>query len=142
MNSSLGEDTYDAIEERMAYVPENYESRGVAEVGTATVVDLQQVFSQTRKHQPIPIWRLQVEAKKFYSPKPISVKVYRDEDFFFAENENLHVCGTGDTVQDALQDLCLHIIHFFEYYGKLDRTKLTGDALRLKDIYRNLLIAE
>jgi hypothetical protein len=86
--------------------------------------------------------RLQAETKKFYTPKPISVKIYRDEDLFFAENENLVVCGTGDTTQDALQDLCVHIIHFFEYYKKLDKSKLTGDALRLKELYQNLLIEE
>ncbi|MBU4257655.1 hypothetical protein KKC04_04580 [Patescibacteria group bacterium] len=36
-----------------------------------------------------------------YISTPVAVKVYRDEDFFFAENENLAVCGTGDTPQDA-----------------------------------------
>lgn len=142
MNSALAEETHNVIEERMAYVPENYKSSAIAEVGTATVVDPQEVFSKPRKHQPIPIWRLQVKARKFYTLRPISVEVYRDEDFFFAENENLAVCGSGCSLQEALNDLCLHIIHFFEYYGKLDRTKLTGDALRLKGLYQNLLIEE
>ncbi len=142
MNLSLVEDTYDVIKERMAYVPENYISSGVSEVKTAPAIDSRQVFIQSRKHQPVPIWRLQVETKKFYIPRPISVKVYRDEDLFFAENENLVVCGTGDTPQDALQDLCVHIIHFYEYYKKLDESKLAGDALRLKELYQNLLIEE
>lgn len=142
MNPSLVEDTYDVIKERMAYVPENYKSSSVLEVETASAIDLQQVFSQSRKHQPVPVWRLQVGTKKFYIPRPISVKIYRDEDLFFAENENLVVCGTGNTPQDALQDLCLHIIHFFEYYKKLDESKLTGEALRLKELYQNLLIEE
>jgi len=142
MNSSLAEDTYDVIKERMAYVPENYKSSGVGEVGTATVVDPQEVFSQTRKHQPIPIWRIHVEPKRFYTPKPILVKIYSDEDFFFAENEKLAVCGTGDTPQNALQDFYFHIVHFFEYYMGIDENKLTGDALRLKNLYQNLLIEE
>ena len=68
-----------------------------------------------------PLWRLQSKTKRFYTPIPIAVKAYRDEDFFFAENENLAVCGTGDTPQDALQDLELHITHFFEYYKNLDK---------------------
>jgi len=71
-----------------------------------------------------------------------SVKAYRDEDFFFAENENLAVCGTGDTLRDALQDLELHITHFFEYYKNLDNSQPAGDALRLKSLYKNLLIEE
>lgn len=142
MSSLLVEDAYDAIKERMAYMPENYISSGVTEVGTTPVIDPQQIFSRTKRHQPAPMWRLQEETKRFYTPKPISVKIYRDEDFFFAENESLVVCGSGDTPQDALQDLSLHIIHFFEYYKKLDKSKLTGDALRLKDLYDNLLIEE
>jgi len=68
------------------------------------------------------------------------VKIYRKDDLFFAENENFVICGTGDTLEDSLQDLCLHIIHFFEYYKKIDKSKLTGDALRLKELYENLLI--
>ena len=89
-----------------------------------------------------PLWRLQSKTKRFYTPIPIAVKAYRDEDFFFAENENLAVCGTGDTPQDALQDLALHITHFFEYYKNLDNSQLAGDALRLKNLYKNLLIEE
>lgn len=142
MNPSLIETDYDVMKERMAYVPENYIPSKVTEIGTAPTIDPQQIFSQSKRHQPVPIWRLHVETKKFYTPQPISVKIYRDEDLFFAENENLVVCGTGDTSQNALQDLCLHIIHFFEYYKKLDKSKLTGDALRLKDLYENLLIEE
>lgn len=142
MSPSLVEDAYNVIKERMAYIPGNYISSGVAEVGTAPVIDPQEIFSQSRKYQPSPIWRLQVKTKRFYTPKPISIKIYRDEDLFFAENENLVVCGTGDTPQDALQDLCVHIIHFFEYYKNLDKSKLTGEALRLKDLYENLLIEE
>ena len=36
-----------------------------------------------------PLWRLQSKTKRFYTPIPIAVKAYRDEDFFFAENETL-----------------------------------------------------
>ena len=142
MSPSLVESTYDMIKERTAYVPENYIDSKVKEVETASAIDPQQVFNHIKKYQPSPIWRIFVEAKRFYTPKPITVRIYRDEDLFFAENENLVVCGTGDTPQDALQDLYLHIIHFFEYYKSLDTNKLTGDALRLKALYKNLLIEE
>lgn len=142
MDSSLVEGTYDMIKEKMAYMPENYRSRGAIEVGTAPMINPQQVFGQIKKYQPAPLWRLYTESKGFYTPKPISVRIYREDDLFFAENENLVVCGTGDTPDKSLQDLCLHIIHFFEYYKRIDKTKLTGDALRLKELYKNLLIEE
>ncbi|ODS31878.1 MAG: hypothetical protein SCARUB_02992 [Candidatus Scalindua rubra] len=70
----------------------------------------------------------------------ITVKIYRDDDLFFAENETLVVCGTGDIPQDALQDLCFRIIHFFEYYKKFDESELTGDALRLKNSIKIYLL--
>ncbi len=142
MSPSLVESTYDMIKERTAYVPENYIDSKVKEVETASAIDPQQVFNHIKKYQPSPIWRIFVEAKRFYTPKPITVRIYRDEDLFFAENENLSVCGTGNTSENALQDLCLHIIHFFEYYKKLNNSKLIGDALRLKELYQDLLVEE
>lgn len=142
MSPSLIEDAYTEIKERLTDVPGNYKSSRVLEVGTAPGIDPLQVFRQIRKVQPAPLWRLYTKTKKFYTPKPISVKISCDEDLFFAENENLVICGTGDTPEKALEDLCLHIIHFFEYYKKLDKSKLRGDALRLKKLYENLLIEE
>ncbi len=142
MSPSLVDSIYDDIKERMAYVPKNYIDSKVKEVETASAIDPQRILSHIKKYQPSPIWRINVETKKFYTPKPIGVRIYRDEDLFFAENENLAVCGTGDTPESALQDLCLHITHFFEYYRKIDRSKLTGEALRLKALYENLLIEE
>ncbi len=71
MNPSLVENTYDAIKERMAYVPENYRSSRAVEVGTAPTIDPQQVFGQIREYQPAPLWRLYTKTKRFYTPKPI-----------------------------------------------------------------------
>ncbi len=142
MSFKLLEDTYDVIKERSAYKPENYEGYKDIKVETAPMEKLQQIFNQRRKYQPTPIWRLHENTKKFLTSKPIIVRIYRDGDLFFAENDNLVVCGTGYTRQEALQDLSLHIIHFFEYYKKLDKSKLIGDALRLKELYQNLLIEE
>jgi len=144
MNHSLMEmeDTYNLIKERLSSIPENYKSSGISEVETGQVIDPQQVLTQTWKYPPALLWRLHTDTKKYYTPKPISVRIYRDEDFFFAENENLAVCGTGITPEEALSDFCLHIIHFFDYYKKLDKNELTGDALRLKELYKDLLIEE
>ncbi len=142
MSFKLLEDTYDVIKERSAYKPENYEGPKDIKVETAPMEELQQIFNQRRKYQPAPIMRLQEDTRTFYTPKPILVKIYQDEDLFFAENENLVICGTGHTPQEALKDLGQHIIHFFEYYKNLDKSKLIGDALRLKELYQDLLIEE
>lgn len=142
MSSSLVESSYDIIKERTAYVPGNYVGSRVKEEGTASAIDPQRIFSQLKKYQPSPMWRIYVESKKFHTSKPIIVRIYRDGNLFFAENENLAVCGTGDTPESALQDLRVHIIHFFDYYREIDEGKLTGDSLRLKALYKDLLIEE
>jgi hypothetical protein len=140
MNPQLTEYAYDMIKEKAEYIPENYSISGDSVVTTSPEINLKEVFNERRKYQSAPMMKLQEDTRKFDIPIPISVKIYSDEDLFFVENENLVVCGTGDTPQDALRDFCLHIIHFFEYYKKLDKSELIGDALRLKDLYQNLLV--
>lgn len=90
----------------------------------------------------IYIYRLFKENKRYLTNKPIAVKIYQDEGLFFAENENLNVCGTGETSQEALVDLYLHILHFYKYYREIDEERLIGDAIRLKKLYHDLLIEE
>jgi thioredoxin reductase len=72
--------------------------------------------------------------------RPISINIYCDDDLDFAENENLAVCGTGNNIEDAIENLKKHIVHFYEYYRKMDEDKLIGEALRLKDLYADLFI--
>jgi len=115
-------------------------SESMPKVETSPEINPQEIFDLWRKCQITPIMNLQKGTRKFYASKPISVRIYRDGDLFFAENENLVVCGTGYTSQEAVQDLNLHIIHFYEYYEKLDNSKLIGDAFRLKGIYKELLV--
>jgi hypothetical protein len=137
MATVLVEETYDLMEERKRDLPSNYRSTLVAEVGTTKIIDWQQVF---KNKEIVYIYRLYGENKRYLANRPIAVKMYQDEGLFFAENENLNVCGTGETSQEALADLHLHILHFYEYYRKIDKEQLVGDAVRLKELYHNLLI--
>jgi len=90
----------------------------------------------------IYIYRLFKENKRYLANRPIAVKISQDEGLFFAENENLNVCGTEETSQEALVDLYLHILHFYNYYREIDEERLIGDAIRLKKLYHDLLIEE
>jgi hypothetical protein len=139
MPATLAEETYDLIKERRRYLPSNYRSTLVTEVGTANIIDWQQVF---KNKKTIFIYRLFKENKRYLTNKPIAVKIYQDEGLFFTENENLNVCGTGETSQEALADLYLHILHFYNYYREIDEERLIGDAVRLKELYHGLLIEE
>ena len=78
------------------------------------------------------------DSREYISKNPISVRVYLEDDIYFAENENLSVCGTGGNQDEALQDLQLHIAHFYNYYNNIENDKLMGEALRLKKIYEGL----
>ena len=137
MANFLIEETYELMEERKRDLPSEYRSTLVAEVGTTNIIDWQQVF---KNKKTVYIYRLYKENKQYIMCNPIAVKIYQDEDLFFAENENLNVCGTGETSQEALADLHLHILHFYKYYRKIDKEQLVGDAIRLKELYYNLLI--
>ncbi len=144
MSPQLNEYAYDIVKERVGnvHIPEMYTRSGDSVVVTSPEIDPKEVFGHQRRCQPAPIMRLQENSRKFSTAKPILVNVYQDEDLFFAENENLVVCGTGHTPQEALKDLCQHIMYFFEYYKNLDESNLIGDALKLKELYQDLLIEE
>ena len=133
------EESYDLIKERKRDLSTNYRGTLVAEVGTTNIIDWQQIF---KNKKTIYIYRLFKENKRYLANKPIAVKIYQDEGLFFAENENLNICGTGETSQEALTDLHLHILHFYKYYRKIDKEQIVGDAVRLKKLYHNLLIEE
>ena len=121
MPATLTEETYDLIKERRKYLPSNYRSTLAAEIGTTNIIDWQQVFESKKT---IYIYRLFKENKRYLANKPIAVKIYQDEGLFFTDNENLNVCGTGETSQEAFADLYLHILHFYNYYRKIDRERL------------------
>lgn len=131
------EETYELMEERKRNLPSEYRSTLVSEVETTNIIDWQQVF---KNKKTIYIYSLSEKNKLYVISNPIAVKIYQDEDLFFAENENLSVCGTGDSSQEALADLRLHILHFYKYYRKIGKQQLVGDAIRLKELYGNLLI--
>jgi len=139
MVTVLVEETYDLMEERKRDLPNNYRSTLVTDVGTTNIIDWQQVF---KNKKTVYIYRLSKENKQYIVNKPIALKIYQDDGLFFAENKNLNVCGIGETPQEALADLHLHILHFYKYYREIDKERLIGDAVRLKKLYRNLLIEE
>ncbi len=141
MNASMIQENYDLRNERFMEIPQNYSSIVSHRVDTAWEIDPVQIFEQnTYDFIYLSLWKININRKIYYTPKPISVMIYRDGEFYFAENENLAVCGTGNTLENAIKDFCLHIIHFYNYYKKIDKNKLIGDALRLKRLYNKLFI--
>lgn len=135
-------DSYQAREERQEYLPSNYRHSEVR-VDTAREIageDLLRLLSS--RQLAAPLWSVGTLGKRFRTAKPLSVRVYFDDGLFFAENDTLFLYGSGVSPDEAIEDLGLHIIHFYQYYKALDWSQVTGDAIRLKRLYEGLLLEE
>ena len=128
-------------EERRSYVPENFKAGGTIKIKTAGS-DPDVVIETSLPNRPLnlPLFAINVSGSTYRLVSPINVKIYRDEEWVFAENEALNLIGTGATLQEAINDLQQHIIHFWNYYSQIPDESLTTDALQLKRIYLNRLI--
>lgn len=142
MSYTAAVESYQVREERQEYLPANYRHSEV-EVDTAKeIVAEDLLMSLTSRQHVAPIWSVGTPDKRFRTVKPLSVRVYFDDGLFFAENETLLLYGTGMSPEEAIEDLGLHIIHFYQYHKNLSWSQITGDAIRLKNLYEGLLLEE
>ena len=139
MNGVAVMDAYEQVRERKAYFPDEY--RGVATyVGTAAQSIQPESYFYSGHFNTAPLMEFRSEQKHYAASKPILIKVYKVEDVFFAENESLVLSGTGMSREEAVLDFVSHVGYFYNFYKRKNESDLTGDALRLKKIYENLLI--
>lgn len=103
---------------------------------------LKEKLKQRLDKDTVPIWKIESKTSTYRAKKPIAITIFKDNSLFFAENENLDVFGYGETQGKAILDLKLHILHFYKYYRKLNKDDVVGHALRMKEIYKDLLIRE
>ncbi len=142
MNTSSILESYEEIKSRQKDIPEDYRMLPFL-IGTEVDIPPEERFRQEQGiSEDAPLWAVHTEVKRFRTSRAIKVHIFRDGDFFFAENETLLVCGTGDSAWDAVEELELHIIHFYKYYKELPSDRVIGEAKRLKGLYENLLIEE
>jgi hypothetical protein len=135
-------ESYQQREEKREYLLQNYRHSEV-KVDTGKEIVAEELFGSLPSQKLIaPLWSVGIPGKKFRTVKPIAARIYFDEGLFFAENDTLLLYGTGMSPEEAIKDLGAHIIHFYEYYRKLDWSQVTGDAIRLKRVYENLLSEE
>jgi len=132
----------DYWKERQEYIPGNY--KDLKPKFTAESITTDQIISTEigKKAITVPLLHVKTEKIKYRTKKPIQVRIYEDDDLFFAENENLNVCGYGESKEKAIIDLGLHILYFFDYYAQKDNTELIDNGIRLKELYKELLIKE
>lgn len=89
------------------------------------------------KTRPIPVWRFFDEGDAIESKKPVTVKIGKGDELYFAENDALCIFASGATPEEALEDFEKQTVHFYFYYKSLPMKKLTGQAQALKGIYKN-----
>ena len=116
-----------------------------AVIGTARSLDVGHIvetWQAQRTEKVVPLWRVRDSGRIYRTRKPVAVHVYRDGYLFFAENENLAVYAYADTQEQALLELVREIVYFYQYYQELDHDSVTGDAVRLKALFEDLLLEE
>jgi glycyl-tRNA synthetase beta subunit len=121
-------------------VPLPWRCEAPPEIDTARWIDpIEEVQATVR---PVPLWTLKRESRTYRFVRPILVRVWKDGGFVFAESRLLQVTGTGTTIQEAMNDLALHITHFHSYYRGLSEDQVIGEAAKLKGIFREHVFEE
>ncbi len=83
----------------------------------------------------IPMRSFSSEGMKILSDKPVEVKVYSENNSYFAENAALHIYSVGNTIEEAKDDFIEQVVHFYSYYISLNQNDVTEQAEQVKLIY-------
>ena len=74
--------------------------------------------------------------------QPLPIKITTGDDHFLVECENLAVYAAGKTISAAVLDFCEQVTDLFHHYKALQPQQVTGEARRLRRIYRALFVEE
>lgn len=89
-----------------------------------------------------PVWAIAVGDVRYVAAKPIVLRIHCEGDMYFASNNTLNICGYGSTVQESILEAIKHIDYFYKYYRSLRTDQVIGEAVRLKQVFENLLNRE
>ena len=139
MTSTALVESYERLHDRRSEWPQNYTGATIV-VGTASqeIRPEEYFYGHAHKFNLAPLLKFQVSGKTYLINKPILIKMNHEENSFFVENDNLVLCGVGNNREEALDDFLMHLEYFYHFYGRQNERDLTGEALRLKQIYNNL----
>jgi len=85
-----------------------------------------------KKIPKIEFWS---EDKLIVSDKPVVIIVTYEDGQYYATNDTLNIFSVGENIASVIADFSHHVMHFYGYYADKDFNELTGNALRLKQIY-------
>ena len=85
-----------------------------------------------------PVWVLNINDNVRSFTKPVVLRVFRQGDHFFAENEYLDICGCGSVPAEALQEAIDDMVYYFNHYTQLNEEQVVGFGATLRNRYSTL----
>lgn len=83
----------------------------------------------------IPFRRFESNGKVAVSNKPVVVKIFSEDNHYFAENDTLRIYTAGDSVLSVIDEFSQHIVYFIEFYKGKTPDEVIGRASILKSLY-------
>ncbi|MBI4455611.1 MAG: hypothetical protein HY644_06910 [Acidobacteria bacterium] len=128
-------------EDLSATIPENYRLVWPRKIETGEEVNAFTRIGEVAKLN-IPVWEIPAKGRSLLAKPAIGVRIWSEEGFYFAENDQLVIYGSGSSRGEALADFYTHIVHFYDYYRNLKDGQVIGEAARLKHLFSEVFTEE
>lgn len=84
-----------------------------------------------------PIWSLESDKLRLKDNIPLTVCVKKEGDLFFVFSEEFNISGTGMDKEEAVKDFIDFLIHDYFSYKNTPQGKLSPEARKLLEQYKN-----
>lgn len=137
MNGLELEQSYQLINDRRQYMPENYDR--YVYISTSADIGLWEYFEALVSNYSsiVPLWEFSGRGKTIHPKEPISLSINMGETLYLAENERLGIYVTGESRDAAIKAFVEELLHFYDHYKNINWNQVTGEAKRLKKLYNN-----
>lgn len=125
--------SYELKDERMWSIPDDFVKSFGGIDTTAPEIDVESSLSY--RSAGIPVWQFQAHGKILCTKRPVVVSIRKEEDLYYAENENLRIFVAGKSPDEAADAFAEQLIHFYDHYKSLSPSSVTGKAQKLKQLY-------
>jgi len=97
------------------------------------------VFS-IKPFEKTPLSRIITEGRELKLREPIDINVAFKEDVWVFEYPELNIISCGETYNDTIESFQEDFIELFEHYALGDSKKMTGNALKIKKLFKKLVV--
>jgi hypothetical protein len=93
-------------------------------------------FSGYRESR-VPLRKFHADDMTLQPVKPLTIRVSKGEELWFAENDKLDIFAVGESPEEALSEFSKHLIYFYRHYRSKSENELMGRALELKRVFED-----